>query len=166
MSDYTYKTATPEVIAAWTAAVEQHRETASRATTGAEKIGKNNGLMIQRSIGEEEFVGLAPIDPTDPPEGWRYVRERFEPRRGKAGDEAREWLKSVQLPQLRNIMDDHGLPKILFKGGRMRTPGMFMHDGAIYAIYGAEPDNIGPAWERIPLSEYYTAQEQSEQVAA
>lgn len=166
MTDYAYKTADPDVVAAWNATVEQHRQASKAAIEGAEAIGKNKGLMVRRSIGEEEFVGLAPIDPSDPPEGWRYVRERFEPRRGAAGDGARAWLKSVQLPQLRDVMQDHGLPKILFKGGMMRTPGMFEHDGTIYALYSAEPDDIGPAWEPCRLSEYYAAQEQSEKAAA
>ena len=166
MTEFAYKNTDLAALAAWNTAVEQHREASRNALDGAERIGKNKGLMVQRSIGEEEFVGLAPIDPADPPEGWRYVRNRFEPRRGKAGDNARAWLKSVQLPQLRDIMQQHGLPKILFKGGMMRTPGMFMHDGVIYASYTAEPDDIGPAWERIPLSEYYAAQEQADSTKA
>lgn len=165
MSDYAYKNTSPDTIAAWHTAAQQHRDASDRAITGAEAIGKNKGLMVQRSIGEQEFVGLAPIDPTDPPEGWRYVRDRFEPRRGKAGDEARAWLKSVQLPQLRDVMQRHGLPKILFKDGMMRTPAMFEHGGAVYALYSAEPDEkdgLTADWQRIPLSEFYAAQEQAD----
>ncbi|GGN39705.1 hypothetical protein FHR83_006659 [Actinoplanes campanulatus] len=165
MSDYAYRNTDPDAIAAWHTTAQRHREASNQALTGAKAIGKNKGLMAQRSIGEQEFVGLAPIDPTDPPEGWRYVRDRFEPRRGKAGDDARAWLKSVQLPDLRDVMQQHGLPKILFKGGMMRAPAMFEHDGAVYALYSAQPDDIGPLWEPIRLSEFYAAQEASDETS-
>ena len=163
-----FKTTNPEIVAAWKATAEQIREANKRAVREAEAIGKNNGLMIQRALGEEKFVGLSPLDPEDPPEGWRYVRGQFEPRRGKAGDAARQWLASVQRPDLRGILAGHGLPRMTtFRYGFMGVPGLVMHDAAVYAIYKGGPDSdVGPAWESCRPSEYYAAQEDAETAPA
>lgn len=162
-----YKTSDPAIVAAWKATAEPIKETGNRAVSEAEAIGKNKGLMIQRSLDEQRFVGLAPIDPQDPPEGWRLVRGQFEPRRGRAGDDARAWLESVQMPSMRAVMNDHGLPKLVFGNGRMATPGMFLHDDTIWASYSVAPadDEVGPAWEKCRLSEYYAAQEATDAAA-
>lgn len=167
-TEVAYKTADPAIVAAWKSTAEQIRDIGNRAVDEAERIGKNKGLMIRRGLDEERFVGLAPIDPSDPPEGWRYVREQFEPRRGRAGEQAAAWLASVQLPSVREAMKAHGMPNIVFKGGFMRTPGMFLHNDTIWVRWGDEPDadEIGPAWQKCRLSEFYAAQEDSEQVSA
>jgi len=159
-----YKTSDPAIVAAWKTTAEQMKETGNRAVDEAEAIGKNKGLMIQRSIDEERFVGLAPVDPEDPPEGWRLVRGQFEPRRGKAGDDARAWLESVQMPSLRAVMDGHGLPKVIFGNGRMATPGMFLHNETVWASYSVAPEEgeVGPLWEKCRLSEFYAAQESAD----
>lgn len=160
-TEVAFKATDQVVIAGWKATAQQIREIGNRAVDEAKSIGKNKGLMIQRSLDEERFVGLAPLDPTDPPEGWRLVRGQFEPRRGKAGDDARAWLESVQLPSLRAVMNHHGLPKVVFGQGRMSTPGMFLHNDTVWASYSVPPaeDEVGPAWEKCRLSEFYAAQE-------
>ena len=162
-----YKTTDPTIVAAWKTTAEQAKDVSNRAVDEAEKIGKNKGLMVQRHLGDQEFVGLAPIDPADPPEGWRYVREQFEPRRGKAGDNARAWLASIQPPSLRKVMAGHGIPPVIFGHGRMTTPGMVLHDDTVLVLFTFEPtEEIGPAWEKCRPSEFYAAQEDAEAVAA
>jgi hypothetical protein len=159
-----FKTTDPEIVAAWKTTVEQIREVSDRAIREAEEIGKNKGLMIQRGLTDETFIGLAPLDPSDPPEGWRYVREQFEPRRGKAGDDARAWLASIERPSMRRVMSKHGLPEVTtFKYGFMGRPGMVMHDDTVFAIYKGGPDgDVGPGWEPCRPSEFYAAQEDAE----
>lgn len=166
-NEIAYKTTNPEIVDAYRTTAEQARDVSNRAVTEAKQIGKNKGLMARRSLGDTEFVGLAPIDDTDPPEGWRYVRGQFEPRRGKAGEDARAWLKSVQPPSVRDAMNEFGLPRVVFGNGRMGTPGMVLHDDTVWALFTVDPgDEIGPAWEKCRLSEYYAAQEDVEAVNA
>lgn len=162
-----YKTTDPAIVAAWTTTAEKVRDAGNRAIGEAEQIGKNKGLMIQRSMDKENFTGLAPIDPADPPDGWRYVREQFEPRIGKAGEGARKWLASVQLPNLREVLEAHGLPKLTtFKYGFFGVPGLVCHGGAVYALYKGGPhDEPGPAWEQCRPSEFYAAQELADEAA-
>jgi hypothetical protein len=158
-----FKTTDPAVVADWEATAQQIRDIGNRAVDEPKAIGKNKGLMIQRGIGDESFVGLAPEDPDDVPEGWRLVRGQLEPRRGRPGEQARAWLDSVQLPSMRKAMEAHGMPQLTFGGGRMRVPAMFMYDGAVWVLHGIEPDGeVGPAWERIRISEFYAAQEDAE----
>lgn len=163
-----YKSTDPAVVSTWKITADQRRQARNRAVEEAEQIGKNNGLMIQRSLDPEQFVGLSPIDPADPPEGWRHVRNQFEPRRGKAGDDARDWLKSVQLPSMRDAMAAHRLPQLVFGGGHMGVPAMLLHDDAVWVLYtvAPDPDEVGPAWEPCRVSEFYAAQEASEAVNA
>lgn len=167
MTEIAFKTTDPEIVAAWKRVVETRSAAVARALAEAESIGKNKGFMVQRSLGDEEFTGLAPIDPEDPPEGWRFVRNQFEPRRGKAGDDARAWLKSVQLPNLRNVMHEHGMPKVVFANHRMMTPGLLLHNDTIWANFSQDIGDreVGPAWERCRLSEYYAAQEAADEAA-
>lgn len=154
-------TVEPEVVAAWMTTAEQIRDIQNRAVDAAEKIGKNKGLMIQQSFGAMRVVGLAPVDPKDPPAGWRYVRQQFEPRRGKAGEAAASWLASVQPPSMRDVMKAHGLPRhCSFKYGFFGTPAMFQHEGAIWALYKGEPDGeASAAWTECKPSQFYAAQE-------
>lgn len=162
-----YKTSDPAIVGAWKATADAIREAGKLAADAAEQIGKNKGLMIQRSMDEERFVGLAPIDPSDPPEGWRYVRSQFEPRRGKAGDAARAWLKSIQRPNMREVLAEHGLPKLTtMKYGFFGVPGLVLHNNTIYAIYKGGPSNEpGPAWELCRASEFYAAEEDADAAA-
>lgn len=160
-----YKTTDPTILAAWKATAAQIRDAGSRAVDEAEAIGNNNGLMIQRSMDEERFVGLAPIDPASPPDGWRCVRNQFEPRIGKAGQGARKWLASVQLPNMREVLEALGLPKLTtFMYGFIGVPGLVLHNDAIYALYKGGPhDEPGEAWEQCRPSEFYAAQESAEE---
>ena len=163
-----FKTTDPAVIAAWKQAAEQIRDIGNRAVDEAQAIGKNKGLMVQTSFGTQRFVGLSPIDPADPPQGWRHVRGQFEPRLGKAGDSARAWLESVQRPAMRKVMADYGLPEMTStKYGFWAVPAMFLHGDAIYAMYKGEPEGmVGSNWEPIRPSEFYAAQEQADATEA
>lgn len=162
-----YRTTDPAIVAAWVATAEEIRDAGNRAIGEAERIGKNKGLMIQRSMDEEKFTGLAPLDPTDPPAGWRYVRNQFEPRLGKAGEGAREWLASVQLPNMREVLEAYGLPKLTtFKYGFFGVPGLVYYRDAVYALYKGGPhDEPGSAWKPCRPSEFYAAQENAEAAA-
>lgn len=161
------KTTDQATVAAWRTTVELARDIGNRAVEQAKRIGKNEGLMIRRGLYEQEFVGLAPVDPSDPPEGWKYVRGQFEPRRGRAGDDARAWLASVQPPSVRKVMADHGLPLVTtFEYGFMGVPGLVMHNDTVFALYKGGPESdVGPAWESCRPSEFYAAQEDANAAA-
>jgi hypothetical protein len=163
-----YRTTNPAVLAAWMSTAEKIRDISNRSVDEAKAIGKNKGLMVQRSFGDERFVGLAPLNPKDPPAGWRYVREQLEPRRGKPGEEATAWLAGIQVPSMRDAMKAHGLPRhCSLKYGFFGVPGMFQHDGVIWVIYSGEPEGEpGPAWEKVRPSEYLAAQERMQESEA
>lgn len=159
-----FSTDDPETVAAWRNVQAEFNASREKTWAEAEKIGKNKGPLVRRSAGDLDVVGLAADDPQDPPAGWRYVREQLEPRRGKPGDEARRWLASVQPPNPRNVMDRHGLPKYF---GFLGTPGIFEHDGVVWAVYGGKPDGeVGGQWRPRKLSEFYAAKESYEAAEA
>lgn len=153
-----YSTDNPTIVAAWRQSQADFE--ASRLKTNAEAaaFGKNKGVLVQRSLGRLRVIGLAPDDPQDPPDGWRYVREQLEPRRGKPGEAARQWLADAQPPTFRDRLEqEYGLP---MHYGFLGTPGMFEQGGEVWVIYGGEPDGeVGPLWHQRKLSEFYAAKE-------
>jgi hypothetical protein len=120
---------------------------------------------------------LGPDDPDSPPAGWVHVKTRNElvPKRGKAGDQARLWLKDHQPPaesHVRKIMQAHGLPLNDLLGGtkdggqRFGLPAIGHFNGTLWALYNGRPglwwggDNQPQiTWTPRKLSEYYAAQE-------
>ncbi|WP_431728637.1 hypothetical protein [Verrucosispora sp. TAA-831] len=173
MSERAYSTSDPATVAAYRAAADGFQNTARRAQEDSEALGKNKGALIRRHpLFGAEVIGLAADDPTDPPQGWRYLKsvEHLVPRRGKAGDPAREWLEEHQPPKLRAVMEQHGLPRTSRSDPnstryRIMSPALFDHDGTVWALYRGVIDGEC-TWTPRKLSEYHAAREASEDAAA
>ncbi|MER7331612.1 MULTISPECIES: hypothetical protein [unclassified Micromonospora] len=168
MTEHVYSTSDPTTVAAFKAAADAFRDGGRRAREDAEKLGKNKGaLMISGPIGKPRLVGLEPDDPTDPPQGWQYIksRERLEPRRGRAGDAARHWMDAHQPPDLRGVMGEHGLPAYYRRENIIGAPELFEHGGTLWALFKGEPQG-SCSWEPRKLSEFYAAREAMESAEA
>ena len=179
MTETAYSTNDPKIVAAFQEARTAERTAARRAVDDAVALGKNKGPLIVRGIWDipDRVVGLAPDDPTDPPEGWVYIktRDRLEPRRGNAGVAARDWLAAHQPIDVRRVLTKHGLPRNSKSAdsdvsGRYQllSPTVFEHEGALWARYRGEVDVIAGecTWTPRKLSEFYAAREAVEAVAA
>jgi len=173
-----YATTNPDTVAAFLDATTAQQTFARRVCADAKTLGRNGGVLhITRPGGGHEIVGLATDDPTNPPDGWTHIksRNRLEPRRGKAGDPARQWLADHTPPAANpiGVLTRHGLPGYDTYGdgdGRIRfgSPTVFAHAGAVWALYRHTPSNdwipggttvFGDGWAKRPLSEYYAARE-------
>lgn len=160
-----FSTNNPTIVAAFKSASAQAQDAMNQAVDDAKALGKNKGLMVGTSAFDGMRIkGLSPDDPGDPPGGWRMVGGQLEPRRGKPGEVARQWLKDHQPPNVRGILaEQHGLP--LFAIGspdamrtRWATPLIFEHDGTLWASYRGRIDGTC-TWEPRKLSELYAAKE-------
>jgi hypothetical protein len=88
------------------------------------------------------------------------------PRRGKAGDAARAWLREYQLDvDPRVVLAERGLPH---NGRRPKDDGLgsfyitkpkvFVHDSILWALYSGEVDG-DCTWTPRRLSEFHAAWE-------
>jgi hypothetical protein len=100
--------------------------------------------------------------------GWRYVKTRdaVEPVRGAKGDTAREFLETLQVPDVQpaDLVAATGMPMLTMHPGRIHTTKWMHHEGTLYALLHDEStdfrnDQITGDWVQIPLSELYTADE-------
>jgi hypothetical protein len=182
--EYAYSTDNPEAVAAF-------RQTGTDMSTFLTRLradiaalpGVANPLVYRGVWGlRDELVALEPDGSGVVPDGWRLVRGRFEPRRGKPGDAARKWLADHQPPDVRHTLTQHGLPRHVSiatgaGGFRMVSPMLFEHDGVLWACFSAEPskgffgDEDPCTWTPRKLSEFHAAREaveaaKSEAVAA
>lgn len=173
-----FSTSDPVTVAAFLSACDEERAFAARVVESAAAIGKNKGALRGSGVFGQppETTGLAADDPNDPPEGWVYSkgREHLIPRRGKAGDPAREWLAASQ-PRVsaRVVLAEHGLPFNDLFGAkadlgalttRFNVPVVFHHDGTVWAHYRGTPGLWAggpsePTWDERRLSEYHAARE-------
>lgn len=168
MTEHVYSTSNPTIVAAYRDTADAYNTMGRKAREDAEKLGKNKGALIVKSrTSGPSVVGLGADDPTNPPEGWRYSKteEHLVPRRGKPGESARQWLEAHQPPDLREVLEGHGLPRFCAHGEDLRwflaTPGLMFHDGTVWAMYPTEPDG-DCTWERRRLSEWHAAREAME----
>lgn len=179
MADGTvYSTSNPVTAAAFLAACDAERAFAQSVVESAAAIGKNKGALRTSGVFGEppSTIGLAVDDPDDPPEGWVYskTREQLVPRRGRAGNCAREWIAAHQpKASARVVMEEHGLPFNDLLGAKadhgavnrqFNVPVIFHHDGTVWAHYRGTPGRwvggpIEPTWEPRRLSEYHAARE-------
>lgn len=170
MQEHAYSTSDPAAVAAFKAASDALGDCQRRNREDAKELGKNNGPMILRHpLFGLEVVGLATLDPEDPPEGWRHLMGvgHLMPRRGKAGEAPRKWLADHQPPDLRGIMADHGLPRSSKSDPesmsyRIMTPKLFEHNGTVWALYRGVIDGEC-SWTPRKLSEFYAALEAAEE---
>lgn len=161
MNEHAYSTDDPATVAAFKATAIAYNEMGGRAREDAEKLGNNKGALIVGGVlGAPRVVGLAADDPANPPEGWQYVkgRDQLEPRRGKAGESARQWLAGHQPPDLRGVLAEHGLPVYYRNGNKIGNPALFLHDDTVWALYGGYPEGEC-TWTQRKLSEFHAAQE-------
>ncbi|WBB94247.1 hypothetical protein [Verrucosispora sp. WMMC514] len=125
-----YSTSDPATVAAFRAWEEEYNATSRRGWTSAGELGNNRGpLVVAGRASAPRVVGLAADDPTNPPPGWRYSKrdEHLVPRNGRVGEPARQWLEAHQPPDLRAILEAHGLPRTCKPGEGLplvpRRPG-------------------------------------------
>ncbi|MDM4721122.1 hypothetical protein QTQ03_16515 [Micromonospora sp. WMMA1363] len=163
-----YSTTDPTIVTAYRATAAAFAEVGRRAREDAAALGNNTGpLIVNSRVSAPEVVGLATDTPDAPPAGWRYSKtdEHLVPRRGKPGEAARQWLADHQPPDMRAVMELHGLPRTAKPGDDFRwflaTPGLFEHDGTVWAMYLNEPDG-DCRWERRKVSEWHAAREAME----
>lgn len=166
-----FSTDDPAIVAAFRAAEATRQETARRIIDDAEALGKNRGVQFRAGVWNlpDRIEGLFVDDPADPPEGWVYVkgRDRLEPRRGAAGEVARQWLADHQPFDVRHAMIAHGLPRNarssaeLSGAYRLIPPVVFEHEGVLWAHYRGHLGGMEGecTWTPRKLSEYYAARE-------
>lgn len=172
MTHTAYSTSDPTIVAAYNTTADAFNDMGRRCREDAEKLGKNKGALIVRDrISGPRVVGLGADDPTDPPEGWRFSKrdDHLVPRRGKPGESARQWLDAHQPPDLRKVLEAHGLPRYSKTGENLEnflgTPGLLVHDGTVWALYRGEPDGEC-TWTPRRVSEFHAASEALEAAEA
>lgn len=168
MTEHAYSTDNPEVVTAYRITVAEFNDCGRRARESAARLGKNSGpLIVTSRVSAPRVVGLSTTSPNDPPDGWRYSKseQHLVPRRGRPGEPARRWLDAHQPPDLRAVLERHGLPRTCKPGPELRwflaTPGVFEHDGTVWALYPNEPDGEC-TWTPRKLSEFHAAREAME----
>lgn len=178
MNQYAYSTDNPEAVAAFRQAVADLQAFGERVLADCAALGGNEGPLVHGGIwgSQDRIVGLGPDGSGTIPAGWRIVRGRLEPRRGKPGDLARQWLADRQPPDVRHVMTKYGLPRHsrvpAQSNGfthRMIAPVLFEHEGTLWACYEGKPgdDFDGPeasaaggcSWTLRKLSEFHAARE-------
>lgn len=117
------------------------------------------------------FLGIDVPEGEPPPAGWRTGRQFAIPdKRYAAGKRMAAALKALKHPgdPMARIP---GMPPDILTPGGFATPGMERMGGALYVIWGRDPEiargsftakttDIDPAlWTRLKLSEYYAARE-------
>ncbi len=169
MNEHAFSTDNPETVAAYRDTNRDIDTTMNKAVADAEKIGKNKGLMVTRSgFNGPRIVGLAELDPNDPPAGWQYTKRagHLVPGRGKAGAEAQKWLDESKPADIRSVLERHGLPRWAKSSHEsasfaFNTPAIFEHDGTLWVLYRGHIDGTC-TWTPRKLSEYHAAREQFE----
>lgn len=147
-----YSTTDPDTVKALLDATQALHDFAVKVCADAEQLGNNKGVRRSGGLfGHIEVAGLAPDDPENPPEGWRYLKGRdiLLPRRGKAWESARRWMSDHEAPKVdvRGVLSEHGLPRYSTNGSgdlgglRIDMPGIFHHDGTVWANYSGRPCN-------------------------
>lgn len=165
---YVFSTSDPGILAAFYETRDAIKDFSARLKADCEALGGNDGAYVRRGIWghPDEITALKPDGSGTIPEGWRIVREQLEPRRGKPGEAARQWLADHQPPDMRHVMSQQGLPRhsIMPAGDGFKhyPPTLFEHEGTLWAGYRSKPgDNFldtGPCtWTPRKLSEYFAA---------
>jgi hypothetical protein len=171
-TEHAYSTSSPAALAAYRDVVAARDEFGPRVVADVEALGAGPGIYTHGgAIGPEEITSLEQKG-DHVPDGWRVVRGRLVPRRGRPGEVARQWLADHQVPDVRHVMTGYGLPRATWvpsgDGLRYRIvgPRLFEHEGTLWACYEGEPgtsqsgfDRERCTWTPRKLSEFYTALE-------
>lgn len=175
-TEYAYTTSAPEIVAAYRQALADAEAQGRKICEGLAAIGAGPEIYV-RSSGfpgsKTQFTEIVPVGDAVP-EGWRPMKRsgRLEPRRGKPGEKARQWLAEHQPVDVRYVMEQHGLPRAswIAKGNdfnySITVPHFFEHGGSMWARYQGEPgtsgsgfDNDKCTWDPCKLSAFYAAYE-------
>ncbi|MFI2663215.1 hypothetical protein [Micromonospora carbonacea] len=177
MSEHVYATSDPTIVAAYRRAVADRAEMGKRIAADVKALGAGPRVFVRTSGFSGIPTQLTAIEQQGDhvPDGWRVVRGNLEPRRGKPGESAREWLANHQPVDVRDAMEKHGLPRACWLprdrefGWTISQCRLFEHDGTLWASYAAEPgtsdsgfDTERCSWESRKLSEFYAAREAME----
>lgn len=172
---HAYSTDNAETVDAYCRAVGQRNAFGAWMRDELDALGVGPRVFVSSSgfSGDKQRVTALEQSGDRIPEGWRVVRGNLEPRRGKPGEAARQWLADHQPTDVRHVMEGHGLPRSCWipatSGSfsfRIVSPELFEHDGVLWALYDAEPgvsdsgfDDKPCTWTPRKLSEFYAARE-------
>lgn len=173
MSEHAYRTAAPEILAAYRKAVADADVQREKIRVALAELGVGPEVFVRSSGFPGDSMRIEDLVPVGDhvPDGWRLLKSsgRLEPRRGKPGEAARQWLLEHQPVDVRNVMEKNGLPRAAWVPGdgfgwRVVSPQFFEHGDALWARYAAEPGESGfdtqpCTWEPCKLSEFYAAAE-------
>jgi hypothetical protein len=179
-TQHAYSTDNAEAVAAYRKAKADHPTFVERVRADLEALGAGPRIYLQGGgFGSPKTVTALEQKGDHIPEGWRVVRGNLEPRRGKPGEAARQWLADHQPVDVRHVLVQHGLPRDVWvpnpNAGNYRVcaPEIFEHDGVLWALYEAEPgteeisfNSARCTWTPRKLSEFHAAREASEAVSA
>jgi hypothetical protein len=175
VAEHAYRTADANIINEYRTALACAKARQKKITSALSDLGVSTEVMVSSTGfpgGKMRIRDLVPIGDFVP-DGWRLMKStgRLEPRRGKPGEGARQWLADHQPIDVRHVMEQHGLPRAAWIPGdgfryRIVAPHFFEHDAALWARYAAEPgtsetrfDSQRCTWEPCKLSEFYAAYE-------
>lgn len=170
---HAYSTSDSSALKAYRYATEASRTYGKRIRRDVEALGAGPHVYVNRGMfGSPDKLVALEQDGDVVPEGWRVVRGRLEPRRGRPGEGARQWLADHQPVDVRHVMQRYGLPRASWVprgdafGWRIISPELFEHDGELWACYQGKPgradsdfDREQCTWTPRKVSEYYAAKE-------
>lgn len=177
MTEKAYSTSDPEIVAVYRQALADRAEMGKKIAAGVRVLGAGPRVFVRDSgfSGIARSITAVEQQGDHIPDGWRVVGGNLEPRRGKPGEAARQWLTDHQPVDVRGVMEKHGLPRSCWLprgrefGWSISRPALFEHDGVLWASYAAEPgtsdsgfDTEKCTWEPRKLSEFHAAREASE----
>lgn len=177
-----YSTDNPDAVAAYRQAVAERNAFGPRLKAAVEALGAGPRVFVRSGLisGDKQSLTALEQKGDHVPEGWRVMKSsgHLEPRRGKPGEPARQWLAEHQPVDVRSVMEQHGLPRscwIPTQGFsyRIAAPELFEHDGVLWTLFEAEPgssdtgfDDKACTWTPRQLSEFHLAREAFEQAGA
>lgn len=163
MSKVAYRTDLPEILsihAEWVAAMNEHHARLMEF----KRAHDPEDVLVMRVWEHRRF---AYFEDGDAPDGWRRGKGgRIVPdKRLKTGKQIAANIKALDdaAPQsLRSLLT--GMPDHAFIGSRLLSPGVFVHDGAVYVHWDDRPEEVDKAiWTEIKQSELYAAMESYEE---
>lgn len=181
MNEHVYSTSDPIIVGAYRKAVADRAETGKRIAADVAALGAGPQVFVRSSGFPGTRSTLTAIEQKGDhvPDGWRLVGGNLEPRRGKPGEKARQWLAEHQPVDVRHVMESHDLPRCSWIpqgngfGYRLVQPKLFEHDGTLWASYEGEPGTVESGfdtgkctWEPRKLSEFYAAWEAFQEAQA
>jgi len=173
-TEHAYSTSNPAIVAAYREAVQRNTEYGPRMRADVEALGAGPRIYMRNgSFDEPNRITALEQKDGHIPDGWRFVRGHLEPRRGKPGEQARQWLADRQPADARHALTSHGLPRAVWVPAsngsfsyRIVSPDLFEHDGTLWACYEIEPGTSGSGfdeerctWTPRKLSEFHAARE-------